>query len=148
MLSSLLIVPGSAVYVFALMPLFQQQTNATPTFVNLTFTMDSQRGSQFVHQGSEPPPTDGSSDSPTAYQSNVLVYNRSELPEGFHSLRIDVGTDSVFLLDYITYSQDDGFANGGNSTENDVSSTLAGATPTGTPGAGSGRPSASANRCV
>lgn len=112
--------------------------------MNLTFKLDSQPDGQYTHTGTEPPPSDAASSS-SAYQPDAAVYSRSGLPEGFHSLRIDVGPDSVFLLDYIIYSQDDGFANGGNDTQNDVSSTLSGASPTQSSGAGSG---ASSTGCV
>lgn len=132
-------------YVYGLVPLFAAPANSTPTFVNLTFSLNSQADGQYSHVGTQAAPVNSASASPTAYQPNVLVYARSGLPEGFHSLRIDVGPDSVFLLDYIAYSQDDGFANGGNGTQNDVSTTPVGASPTSIPGGG---PSASSTMCV
>lgn len=135
---------GSAVYVYALVPTFAAPANSTPTFMNLTFELNSLSDGQYSHTGTAAPANSASTSS-SAYLPNTLVYTRSGLSEGFHSLRIDVGPDSVFLLDYIIYSQDDGFANGGNGTHNDVSTTPGGASPTALPSPG---PSASSTGCV
>ncbi|CAL1697696.1 unnamed protein product [Somion occarium] len=130
---------GSAVYVFGLIPLFPAAANNTPTFVNLTYTLDSQPAGDFSHSGTQSPvsPTPA----PSAFQQSVPIFARTGLPEGFHALTINVGPDSVFLLDYIIYSQDDGFGGGGNDTDNAVSTTWSAPGSSGTSGAGSSAPS-------
>lgn len=114
---------GSAVYVFALVPLFAAASNTTPTFVNLTYTLDSQPIGQFVHSGSPSVTADS-----TSYLSSVAVFQQSGLTEGSHTLNVTVGPDSVFLLDYIVYSQDSQFGiNGGSSNEPNSTSAAGGA---------------------
>lgn len=127
-------------YVFALVPLFTAPANTTPTFVNLTYTLDGQPAGNFNHSGTQTPTSPDPS--PDAYQQSVLVFEKSGLSEGPHALKMGVGPDSVFLLDFIVYSQDDRFSNGGNDTQNTVSttgsvspvSTASGSTGTGLPG--------------
>ncbi|KAH8077387.1 hypothetical protein BXZ70DRAFT_911353 [Cristinia sonorae] len=131
---------GSAVYVYAIVPMPPALENASMA-VNLSFTLDSQPDGRFSHIDTQIP-TSASTVTSGAYQPNVLVYARSGLPESFHSLRIDVDPDSVFLLDYVTYSQHDVLVKGGNNTGNDSSTTLDGQSPVGTPDAKSNGPSA------
>ncbi|KAI0338628.1 hypothetical protein BDW22DRAFT_1348337 [Trametopsis cervina] len=92
---------GSAVYVYALVPLFTAASNTTPTFVNLTYTLDSQPSGNYLHTGSP-----SVQSSPTAYLSSFPVFQRTGLPDTPHTLTVNVGPDSVFLLDYIVYTQD------------------------------------------
>ncbi|KAI0075152.1 hypothetical protein K474DRAFT_1709220 [Panus rudis PR-1116 ss-1] len=134
---------GSAVYVFALIPLFPAATNNTPTFVNLTYTLDSQPAGSFTHSGTQSPVS--SSPSPSAFEHSVPVFVKTGLPEGFHALTINVGPDSVFLLDYITYSQDDDFQNNNNDTDNAVSTTWSAPVPSGTLTGPSGQSGAGSN---
>ncbi len=123
---------------FALIPLFPAPANATPTFVNLTYTLDGQPAGNFNHSGTQSPSS--TEPSPNAYQQSVQVFETSGLSEGPHALIMSVGPDSVFLLDYIVYSQDDGFSNGGNGTQNAVSTTWS-VTPVSTAsGIGTGLP--------
>ena len=131
---------GSAVYVYAMVPLFPAAANNTPTFVNLTYTLDSQPAGTYSHSGTQnsvsPTPV------PSAFAQTVPVFARSGLPEGSHSLTINVGPDSVLLLDYILYSKDDGFSDG-NGTDNAVSTTWS------APGSSvTGTPSGAATQCV
>ncbi|KAI0684554.1 hypothetical protein BC835DRAFT_617879 [Cytidiella melzeri] len=102
---------GSAVYLYALVPQFAAATNTTPTFVNLTYTIDSEPAGQFLHSGSP-----SITPSPTSYLSSVAVLQRSGLSNGPHSLVINVGPDSVCLLDYIVYSQDSPLWSSGGSS--------------------------------
>lgn len=133
---------GSAVYVFALIPLFPAAANSTPTFVNLTYTLDSQSAGSFSHSGTQNPASP--TPTPSAFAQSVPVFARSGLPEGSHSLTINVGPDSVLLLDYIIYSQDDGFDNG-NGTDNAVSTTWS---APGSSGTGASAPSGATTQCV
>ena len=125
----LLVHAGSAVYVFALIPLFAAPANTTPTFVNLTYTLDGQAAGDFNHSGTQSPSASGPS--PDAFQQSVLVFAESGLPDGPHVLTMIVGPDSVLLLDFIIYSQDSDFSNGGNGTQN-ISSTSESASPAST----------------
>ncbi|KAI0084360.1 hypothetical protein BDY19DRAFT_997838 [Irpex rosettiformis] len=112
---------GSAVYVYALLPLFAAPSNTTPTFVNLTYTLDSQPIGQFLHSGSPSVKPD-----PSLYLSSALVFQKSGLTEGSHTLNVTVGPDSVLLLDYIVYSRDSQFGIGSGSSNQPTSSNAAG----------------------
>ncbi|GJE95593.1 hypothetical protein PsYK624_117790 [Phanerochaete sordida] len=112
---------GSAIYVFAIMPMFAAPANTTPTFMNLTYTFDSQPAGAFLHTGSASAPN-------TSYSPSVLVFQKSGLPETPHSLTVSVGPDSVFLLDYIVYTEDNDYlvstgntTNGGSPSNTTVS---------------------------
>lgn len=95
---------GSAIYVFALVPLLAAASNNTPTFVNLTATLDSQVAGTFLHTGS---PLDSSMSNITSYEKSQPIFMKTGLSEGPHTLMLNVGPDSVLLLDYIVYSQED-----------------------------------------
>ena len=97
---------GSAVYVFALVPLFAAKTNSTPTFVNVSTTLDSQPVGTFQHVGS---PSIEPTTNNTSYQRSVPIFVKTGLADGPHTLTLNVGPDSVLLLDYIVYSQEDVF---------------------------------------
>lgn len=134
---------GSAVYVYALIPLGAAPPNSTPTFMNLTFAVDSHPAGIYQHTGSA---------SASGFLPSALVFGRTNLTEAPHSLTIEVGPDSVLLLDYIVYTQgvlaDTG--NSSNSATGPATSTTPGA-PTDGSGTGSTAPTAgpgTANLCV
>lgn len=107
--------------------------NTTPTSMNLTYTLDSQPAGTFLHAGSPSAPN-------TAFDPSVVVFQRAGLSVSPHTLTVSVGPDSVFLLDYITYSQED----------DAVNATTSGAPASGpslTSGVG-GSPSPGASQCV
>lgn len=108
---------GSAVYVYALIPLGVAPTNTTPTHMNLTYILDSQPAGSFVHNGSQ---------SASGYLPSTAVFVQSGLNEGPHELSIHVAPDSVFLFDYLVYSQDDG-SDPGDSSANNATSAFANA---------------------
>ena len=87
---------GSAVYVYALIPLGTAQANSTPTFMNLTFEVDSHTDGIYQHRGSA---------SASGFQPTTLVFSKTDMAEAPHSLTIQVGPDSVLLLDSIVYTQ-------------------------------------------
>ncbi|OBZ74772.1 hypothetical protein A0H81_05223 [Grifola frondosa] len=99
---------GSAVYLFAIMPLGAAAANSTPTFMNLTYTLDSQPVGIFQHTGAS---------SAFGFLPSVPVFSKSGLSEGPHSLTVQIGPDSVLLLDYIVYSQDNGLGLGSSPNE-------------------------------
>lgn len=129
---------GSAIYVFALVPMFAAPANTTPTFMNLTYTLDSQPAGTFTHTGSPTAPN-------TSYSPSVVVFQKTGLPASVHSLTVSVGPDSVFLLDYIVYSQDSDFESTGNTTSGGSSPSPTVSTPV---GAAQTSPSPSASQCV
>ncbi|KAI0742537.1 hypothetical protein C8Q80DRAFT_1108267, partial [Daedaleopsis nitida] len=88
---------GSAVYVYALTPLGAAPANSTPTFMNLTFALDSHPAVTYQHAGSA---------SASGYLPSQLVFGQTGLTEAPHSLTIQIGPDSVLLLDYIVYTQE------------------------------------------
>ena len=88
--------PGSAIYVFAILPQFSAPTNATPSRVNLTYTLDQQPAGSFTYAVDSPNPS---------YSPSSVVFQRTGLLDTPHSLTVNVGPDSVLLLDYIVYSQ-------------------------------------------
>ena len=87
---------GSAVYVYALIPLGAAPANSTPTFMNLTFEVDSHTDGIYQHRGSA---------SASEFQPTTLVFSKTDMAEAPHSLTIQVGPDSVLLLDSIVYTQ-------------------------------------------
>ena len=108
---------GSAVYVYALIPLGAAPANSTPTFMNLTFMVDSHRAGTYQHTGTA---------SASGFLPSQLVFGQTGLAEAPHSLTIQVGPDSVLLLDYIVYTQGslaDGGDGEGFSSSTSVSNT-------------------------
>ena len=93
---------GSAVYIFALVPTFATATNGPPTSMNLSYTLDSQPLGTFVHSGSKTP-----SSNSTLYLSSVPILVKTGMPDGPHTITMNIGPDSVLLLDYIVYSKED-----------------------------------------
>ncbi|EMD35196.1 hypothetical protein CERSUDRAFT_116666 [Gelatoporia subvermispora B] len=123
---------GSAVYVFALLPLGVAAVNTTPTHMNLTYVLDDQPAGSFIHNGTS---------SASGFLPSFAVFSSSGLGEGPHSLQVQVGPDSVFLLDYIEYSHED--AESGNSSS--ATSSASGVQESGTSTQGSGSTSPSPN---
>ncbi|KAJ8474737.1 hypothetical protein ONZ51_g7014 [Trametes cubensis] len=123
---------GSAIFVYALVPLAAVHANSTPTFMNLTFFLDSHPSGIYQHTGTP---------SGSGFLPSQLVFSKRDLTNEAHSLSIQVGPDSVLLLDYIVYTQ--GMSNGAgtsmNGTHSSASSTP-GAQETGS-GTGSRAPS-------
>lgn len=131
---------GSAVYVFALIPLGTAPANSTPTHMNLTYTLDNQPAGSFTHNGTS---------SASGFLPSTAVFSSSGLGEGPHTLTMHVGPDSVFLLDYIKYSQED--AQSGSAPS--ATSSASGVQASGTTAQGSGSTSPSpdpsgSNLCV
>lgn len=83
---------------YALVPQFAGATDSTPTLVDVTYTLDSEPAGSFTH-------ADLPSSNAASYLSSVQVFKQTGLPEGPHTLTVNVGPGSVFLLDYITYTQ-------------------------------------------
>ncbi|KAI9061817.1 hypothetical protein FKP32DRAFT_1594015 [Trametes sanguinea] len=122
---------GSAIFVYALVPLAAAHTNSTPTFVNLTFVLDSHPSGSYQHLGT--PSGDG-------FLPSQLVFSKDGLSEQPHSLSIQVGPDSVLLLDYIVYTQGTTGSSGTSSNDTVSSGSSApGAQETGS-GTGSSAP--------
>lgn len=123
---------------FAVVPEFAAPANTTPTFMNLTYTLDSQPAGNYHHMGNASVPS-------ATFTPSVVVFQKTGLQASPHSLTVSVGPDSVFLLDYIIYSQESDFETSGNGT--------AGAAPpstsnTASAGAAQGSPSPSISQCV
>ncbi|KAA1466903.1 hypothetical protein DENSPDRAFT_876904 [Dentipellis sp. KUC8613] len=90
---------GSALYLYCLLPLgLPANSNSTPTLTNLTFTLDNEPAGNFLHFGS---------DSASGFQPNTSVFTRTGLSTALHTFRVDLGPDSVFLLDYYVIGQAD-----------------------------------------
>lgn len=126
---------------FALVPSFAAQANSTPTFVNVTSTLDSQLAGSFLHHG-----TPGTNT--TSYETSVPIFAKTGLPEGPHTLKMNVGPDSVFLLDYIVYTEQDGTASTAPNAGTSDSLTTSGQSPTGSSSASITLPSAALSQCV
>ncbi|KAH9031891.1 hypothetical protein EDB85DRAFT_2145827 [Lactarius pseudohatsudake] len=92
---------GSAIYLFCVLPLgIPPNTNSTPTLMNLTFTLDGEPAGSFFHNGST---------NTGGFQSNVPVFSRGNLSDSAHNLFINLGPNSVFLLDrYVSTRSDIG----------------------------------------
>ena len=98
---------GTAIYLFAIVPLFPAPANTTPTFTNLTFTLDGSPHGQFIHRPDATQPGTPTVNSSVAdkFLSNVNVFGASGLNDTNHTLVVNVGVDSVFLFDYAQYTE-------------------------------------------
>lgn len=122
------------------MPFGYPQANDAPTHMNLSYVLDLQPAGSFQYNG-----TTSTSDVGPA----TVVFAKSGLTEGLHTLNINVGPDSVFLLDYLVYTRNNNTAMG--SEETSPGEALSGTEQV--TGTGSLEPSARAsradlNRCV
>lgn len=106
--------------------------------MNLTYTLDSQPAGTFVHAGSPNSPN-------TTFSPSVVVFHRSGMVNSPHSLTVTVGPDSVFLLDYIVYTQESEYALARNKTDGTAPSVTSMSLPT---DAGKTSPSPSNTQCV
>lgn len=129
---------------YALIPLFAAATNNTPTFVNLSYTLDNNPAGAYLHAGS---PSSTPLSNTTSYLSSFTVFEQSGLSEGPHTLTINVGADSVFLFDYIVYSQESQMGINPGIPGGDPSSTGANNTSN-TTSVGTASPSAAFSQCV
>ncbi|TBU52584.1 hypothetical protein BD310DRAFT_831897 [Dichomitus squalens] len=89
---------GSAIYVYALIPLGLAQGNSTPTFMNLTFLLDSHPAGTYQHTGTA---------SASGFLPSQPIFGQTGLAEAPHNLTIQIGPDSVLLLDYIVYTKEE-----------------------------------------
>ena len=64
--------------------------------MNLTFEVDSHASGTYQHLGQA---------SATGFRPNTMVFSKTGMTEAPHSLTIQIGPDSVLLLDYIVYTQ-------------------------------------------
>ncbi|KAF7373151.1 Valine-trna ligase [Mycena sanguinolenta] len=83
---------GTAVYVFGIQPQAMSTLQASPSLMNVTFSVDGVTENPFVHQGS-------SSGSGFAYNANVFA--KQGLSDGPHTLKMNLAPNSIFILDYI-----------------------------------------------
>ncbi|KAI0270583.1 hypothetical protein BC834DRAFT_521251 [Gloeopeniophorella convolvens] len=91
---------GSAIYLYCILPLgLPPNPNSTPTFMNLSFTLDNQSAGSFLHTGAA---------NTGGFQPNVSVFSRTGLADSAHTLLVNLGPDSVFLFDFYVFSQADG----------------------------------------
>lgn len=67
-----------------------------PTTVNLTFTLDDQTFDPYHHTGDS---------SKSGFLPNVNVFFADGLANAPHTVRVDIGPNSVFLFDYLVYTQ-------------------------------------------
>ena len=90
---------GSAIYLYCILPLGKPpNADSTPTFMNLTFTLDSEPAGNFVHNGSA---------NNQGFQSNVSVFSRGGLSGSTHTLLVNLGQNSVFVFDYYVVTRAD-----------------------------------------
>ncbi|KAI0255591.1 hypothetical protein BJV78DRAFT_1176946 [Lactifluus subvellereus] len=91
---------GSAIYLYCILPLGVPPTpHCTPTHVDLTFTLDDEPAGKFSHDGLA---------NIGGFQPNVSVFSRAGLSDSAHTLVVNLGPNSVFLLDHYVFSQADG----------------------------------------
>lgn len=94
---------GSAIYLYCLLPLgLPPNSNSTPTLTNLTYTLDGQPSGNFFH--------DGTASQAGQMMPNTTVFSMTGLSQAPHTLRVDIGPDSVMLFDYFVVTQSDGNA--------------------------------------
>ncbi|KAL4257043.1 hypothetical protein AB1N83_012145 [Pleurotus pulmonarius] len=87
---------GTAIYIYCLLPEAAAPPNTMPTTVNLTFTLDDQTFDPYRHTGDS---------SKSGFLSNVNVFFADGLANAPHTVRVDIGPNSVFLFDYLVYTQ-------------------------------------------
>lgn len=104
----------------------------------MTYIFDSQPAGTFLHSGTPSAPN-------TSFTPSVVVFQKTGLPTSPHSLTVTVGPDSVFLLDYIVFSQESDFDQSGNSTGDTAPPSSNKTVPINAP---RGSPSPSASQCV
>lgn len=108
---------GSAIYLYSIIPLGKPpNADSTPTLVNLTFTFDSEPAGNFLHSGSA---------TNHGFQPTVSVFSRGGLSNSTHSLLVNLGPNSVFLLDYYVVSSTDCLDSNPCPTHSQVSTTHA-----------------------
>ncbi|KAF5338779.1 hypothetical protein D9758_012091 [Tetrapyrgos nigripes] len=90
---------GTAVYLYAIEPLFQSTSPLSPTAMNLTFTLDNAPMGRFFHNESSP---GGSS-----FASNVLVFSQTNLNDKPHVLLVTLQPEATFIFDYMAYTSTD-----------------------------------------
>jgi len=97
---------GTAIYMYCIKPLGENpvDSNATPTNMNLSFTIDNQLLSHTFFSTGTP--------GTTGFSPNTNVMSLSGLSDQPHQLVVYVGDDSVLLFDHLVYT--DGSV--GNST--------------------------------
>lgn len=91
---------------FAILPLFPAPPNTTPTFTDLSFILDGSAHGSFTYRPDATVPGTPNVDSSASdkFQSNVNIFGAAGLEDTDHSLVINVGVDSVLLLDYVIYT--------------------------------------------
>lgn len=87
---------GTAIYIYCLLPEAAAPPNTMPTTVNLTFTLDDQTFDPYHHTGDS---------SKSGFLPNVNVFFADGLANAPHTVRVDIGPNSVFLFDYLVYTQ-------------------------------------------
>ncbi|KAJ7278883.1 hypothetical protein C8J57DRAFT_1502718 [Mycena rebaudengoi] len=87
---------GTAIYIYCIQPLGLSTLPESLTFMNTTFSLDHKVSSTFVHQGSA---------SNSGFASGVNVFGKRDLSDGPHVVQISLGPNSVFILDYVVYTQ-------------------------------------------
>ncbi|KAF8178973.1 hypothetical protein K438DRAFT_1938534 [Mycena galopus ATCC 62051] len=106
---------GTAVYVFCIQPLGMSVPPASPSLMNVTFSLDSVPEVPFVHQGSP-------SESGFSYQVNVFA--KQGLSDGPHELKLNLAPNSVFILDYLLITQNVGDNPSGSETSSGPAQSL------------------------
>jgi hypothetical protein len=67
--------------------------------MDLTFILDNEPAGTFSHTGLA---------NIGGFRPNVPVFSRAGLSDSTHTLAVNLGPNSVFLLDYYIFSQEDG----------------------------------------
>ncbi|KAJ7581478.1 hypothetical protein C8J56DRAFT_265751 [Mycena floridula] len=91
---------GTAIYLFAIQPMAPSTNPMAPTNMNLSFTVDNQVYESFLHDTST-----NTSNTATGMVDGVNVFALEGLSQAPHVLLVNVGMNSVFLFDYMIYTQ-------------------------------------------
>ncbi|THH15878.1 hypothetical protein EW146_g4672 [Bondarzewia mesenterica] len=90
---------GSAIYLYCLLPLgLPANSNSTPTLTNLTYTLDGEPAGGFLHNGSA---------QSSGFEPRFPFFTKSGLSQTAHTLRVNLGPDSVLLFDSYVFTQTD-----------------------------------------
>lgn len=89
---------GIAIYVYGIQPAGLSPSTDTSTNTNLTFSLDGQVTRQIANNA--PPSTSAA----LSFTPNALLYHNAGLTDTTHSLTVTVGSDSIFLFDYLIFT--------------------------------------------
>jgi hypothetical protein len=101
--------PGTAVYLFGLLPPSSAVNSSIPSSAFLTFAIDNKTLAGLLPDGASP------ISSNTNPQINVPFFKAENLAQGDHSLTVTLGDNTIFVFDYLVVTTDSTITGNGTS---------------------------------